>query len=192
MTKKAHPNDIGNRWLKVKTALEADYLDVLSEEEIAQELDRELESMSDLEQKRAAKSLQRLEQRIRAIAETERARLGAYHQHGERAAADHGAGAEVQPKPLFPYAPLSRPRQIVAGGRTFNLGVAKKRPREVVLVGPMPEHAVALRVGIRRIALVRTNDPNIYRCRELGEPELKPLLDTDPLPEIEIIVDDKA
>jgi hypothetical protein len=93
---------------------------------------------------------------------------------------------------LFAYAPLFRPRQIVAGGRTFSLGVAKKRPREVVLVGPMPEHAVALRVGIRRIALVRTNDPNIYRCRDLGEPELKPLLDADPSPEIEIIVDDRA
>lgn len=194
MTKKTNPNakqahsaDPAIQWRKLKIGVEADYLDALSEDEIAQELDQDIDAMSDLEQKRVGKALDRLQGKIRNIVQAEQAKIHAYSQHGQRAAADHQAPTPDSAQPNLGYAPLAR--SLVIAGRTFGLGVATKRPREIVLVGELPDNAIALRIGTRRVTLVATNDPRVHRCRDLGEPQLKTLLNSSPPPEIEIIVD---
>lgn len=187
MTKKAHPNNLSTRWLKLKVGLEADYLDALSEEEMAEELDQDLEAMSQLEQQRIGKGLDQLRTRIRNIVEAEQARILAYQQHGQRVAADHESADDGELRPARGYVPLAR--RFTIGSHSFGVGIATTRPREIVLLGELPEKAAALRIGGKRISLVATKDPHVHRCRDLGEPQLKSLLDVSPPPEIEIIVD---
>ncbi len=186
MTKKAHPSEV-TMLRKLKIAAAVDSLDHLSDEELAQEFAGELVHTSDLMQKRANKSVDRLQRELAAIVQAEQAKLQAHHQQGERVAADHELSNEKNgTKSTLGYAPL--PRRLDVGGRKFGLGVATARPREVVLVGELPDKAVALRIGARRLTLVPTKDPQVHRCRDLGEPQLKTLLDAKPAPEIEIIL----
>lgn len=184
MSKKAELTDAETAWLKFEVSLEAEYLGALSDEDLEKELDADFGAMTELEQTRLNRAAAKLQRVIGGLLEGERA--GSDIRLGLRVAADDGDEVDSGTAAKRGYAPLQR--QLAFGDAVFGLGIATKRPREIVIVGKLPKGARILRIGEFSFTLSATEDVEVNRCQGLGEWKLRELLDASPPPDIELIV----
>jgi hypothetical protein len=185
MSKNAELTTVETAWLKFEVGHEAEYLGTLSDEDLEKEMDADFGAMTELEQIRLNKAAAKLQRVIGGVLESERA--GSDVRSGLRVAADDGDGEDGHGiAAQRGYAPLQR--QLAFGDAIFGLGIATKRPREIVIVGKLPKGARMLRIGEFSFALLRTDDAEVTRCQGLGEWRLRELLEASPPPDIELIV----
>lgn len=185
MTRKVHPMEASSSWIKLRAEIQGDYLDTLLDEEFEREFEGDDDEFSEIERARVAKSIGRLRKGLFEMLEATGARP---QRPGVRAAADDGENtreAETNAYTLLPWS-------FAIGGRSYGVGLANEEPREIVLITKkkqqFPDGVAGLRIGDRDILLTQTADARVRRCRGLGEPRLRELLEISPSPSVRFLV----